>query len=282
MINQLKTVVLLGALTALLLWVGQLFGGTGGLTLAFIIVLAMNGVMYFYSDKIVLMMYRAKEVKSSQAPKLYKMVKEICQSAGLPMPKLYIIPTQTPNAFATGRNPNHAAVACTEGILQLLNDDELKGVLAHEVSHIKNRDILIQTIASTIAGVISYVATMVRWTALFGGYGGRDNNRGSGLELLVLAVLTPLVAMIIQLAISRSREYLADETGAKLVKNSHGLKNALLKLEQGVKHNPLRFGNASTANMFIVNPFKADFIVQILSTHPPVKERVRRLESLKF
>lgn len=281
MINQLKTAVLLGLLTALLLWAGQALGGYGGLTIAFIFVLLMNGIMYFFSDKLVLMMYRAKEVKASQAPRLYKLIKEICHVAGLPMPKVYIIPTETPNAFATGRNPQHAAIACTEGILKLLNDDELKGVLAHEASHIKNRDILIATIASTIAGVISYLAMMARWAALFGGYDGRDNNRGNAFELIALSILTPLIAVIIQLAISRSREYLADETGARLAKNSKGLSGALLKLEKGVKHNPLNFGNQSTANLFIVNPFKANFLLGLLSTHPPVQERVKRLKEMK-
>src|SRR3990167_5945604 len=215
--NQFKTAILLALLTALFLFIGNLFGRTG-----FYFALAFVGLMnfgsYWFSDKIVLMMYRAKEAKQSEYPKLYKVVKEVSKLSGLPMPKVYVIPTNSPNAFATGRNPNNAAVAATEGILKILNEEELKGVIAHEFSHIKNRDILISTIVGTIAGVISYIGVMARWSAIFGG--SRDDDRGNSIiSLLILGIITPLAATLIQLAISRSREYLADESGAKIVKN---------------------------------------------------------------
>lgn len=280
--NQLKTTILLASLTALLLFVGRLIGGYGGLMIGFAFAVLMNFGAYFFSDKIVLAMYRARPVSQKEAPDFHSAVKEITHLAGLPMPKLYIIPTSTPNAFATGRNPKHAAVACTEGILKLLNKEELRGVLAHEVSHIKNRDILVQTVAATIAGVISYIATMAQWAALFGGFGGRDNDSGPNvLSLLVLAILTPLIATIIQLAISRSREYLADETGAKTIKNPHALASALAKLEQGIKHDPMRFGNPTTSSLFIANPFSARGMVGLFSTHPPMEKRIARLEGMK-
>lgn len=280
--NQLKTAILLASLTALLLFVGRLLGGYFGLMIGVVLAVLMNFGAYFFSDRIVLAMYHARPVSQKEAPDLHKTVKEITHLAGLPMPKLYIIPTQTPNAFATGRNPNHAAIACTEGILQLLGKDELRGVLAHEVSHIKNRDILVQTVTATIAGVISYIASMAQWAAIFGGFGGRDNEQGNNLiSLLVLAILTPLIATIIQLAISRSREYLADETGAKTIKNPHALASALAKLEQGVKQNPLRFGNPTTASLFIANPFSARGMVGLFSTHPPMEKRIARLKGMK-
>ncbi|MFP4111972.1 MAG: zinc metalloprotease HtpX [Candidatus Woesearchaeota archaeon] len=276
--NQIKTVILLGALSGLLLWVGDLLGGMQGLSIAIVFVLGMNLASYFFSDKIVLKMYRAQEVPKSH--KLYSMVTELARSAKLPTPKVYIIPSGNPNAFATGRNPKHSAVACTEGILDLLTDAELKGVLAHELSHIKNRDTLIQTIAASIAGIISYVAMMARWAALFGGFGGRDDRGGNGIELLVLAIVTPLVATIIQLAISRSREYMADESGAKISHNPHGLASALEKIHHESSRNPMRFGNPSTSSLFITNPFKANTLVRLLSTHPPMEERVKRLRAM--
>ncbi|MBW2999346.1 zinc metalloprotease HtpX [Candidatus Woesearchaeota archaeon] len=277
--NQLKTVVLLGALTGLLLFVGYLIGGYNGLTIGLIIALVMNFGSYWFSDKIVLAMYRAKPVKENEKPELYRTVREVTQLANIPMPKVYVVPTQNPNAFATGRNPKHAAIACTEGILNLLSKDELKGVIAHEIAHIKNRDILIATIAATIAGVISYVAFMARWAALFGGFGGRDSDSG-GLELLVLAILTPIIAVIIQLAISRSREYLADETGAKTIHNPLALASALEKLHAGAKYHPLRFGNKTAASLFIVNPFSARGLISLFSTHPPLDERINRLRNM--
>jgi heat shock protein HtpX len=282
-INQIKTVVLLGALTGLLLWVGQLVGGVSGLTIAFAFAIIMNIGSYWFSDKIVLKMYKAKQINESENPRLYKIVKEVVEKAKVPMPKVYIIPSDASNAFATGRNPEHAAVAATQGILNLLNDKELKGVMAHEIAHVKNRDILISSVAATIAGVISYVAFMARWAAIFGGFGGRDN-RGSGniVSLILLAIVTPLIAMVIQLAISRSREYIADATGARIVQNSNGLASALEKLHNDTKRHPLRLGNQSTAHMFINNPFSARGMMSLLSTHPSHTERVRRLNSMKF
>ena len=278
MINQLKTVVLLGLLTALLLWVGQLLGGISGLYIAGVFAVLMNFGSYWFSDKIVLMMYRAKEVADKSHP-LYKTVKEVSEMAKLPMPKVYIIPTDASNAFATGRNPKHAAVAATNGILNLLNHEELKGVMAHEMAHVKNRDILISTIAGTIAGVISYIATMAQWAAIFG---GRDREHSNILSLILLAIITPLIATIIQLAISRSREYLADATGAGIVKNSKGLASALEKLHNDVRKHPMRLGNQATAHLFIANPFSAKGMMALLSTHPAMEERVRRLNAIKF
>jgi len=277
--NQLKTVILLSLLTALLLFVGRLIGGNAGLAVGLAFAIIMNFGSYWFSDKIVLMMYKAKKVTKKEAPQLYDIVKEVSQKAQLPMPAVYIIPTQTPNAFATGRNPKHAAVAATIGILDLLTKDELKGVIAHEMAHVKNRDILIQTIAATIAGVISYIATMAQWAVIFG---GRDDNRGNGIQLLVLAILTPIIATIIQLAISRSREYIADESGARIIQDSKSLASALKKLEAGVKAHPLGFGNTATSSLFITNPFNARGIISLFSTHPPIDERVKRLKEMKL
>jgi len=282
-VNQIKTVVLLGLLTGLLLFVGQLVGGASGLTIAFIFAIVMNIGSYWFSDKIVLKMYRAKQINESENPRLYNIVKEVIEKAKVPMPKVYVIPSDASNAFATGRNPKHAAVAATQGILNLLDDEELKGVMAHEIAHVKNRDILISSVAATIAGVISYVAFMARWAAIFGGFGGRDSRGGGNLvSLLLLAIVTPLIAMIIQLAISRSREYLADATGAKIVQNSNGLASALEKLHNDVSRHPLKFGNQSTAHLFIMNPFKASFMMNLLSTHPNFQTRVNRLKAMKF
>ena len=281
MINQIKTVLLLGLLTGLVLGVGWLLGGQGGLAIALIFALIMNFGSYFFSDKIVLFMYRAKEAKKSDYPSLHSVVEDVAKQAGIPKPKVYIIPTQSPNAFATGRSPKHAVVACTEGILQLLGKDELKGVIAHEISHVKNRDILIMTIAATIAGVISYLANMAQYAAIFGS-GDRDRDSGDILGLIILTIITPIIAVLLQLAISRSREYLADESGARTIKNPKALASALHKLEFGVKANPLRFGSAATNSLFIVNPFSARGLVNLLSTHPPLDERIRRLNQMKF
>jgi len=274
--NQLKTVILLGVLTALSLWVGKYFGGTLGLTIAFLFVMLMNVSIYWFSDKIVLRMYKTKEVPKSD--KLYGMVKEVAGKAGIPMPKVCMMPSNNPNAFATGRNPEHAAVVLSQGIMNLLDEDELKAVIAHEVAHIKNRDTLIITIASTIAGVIAYLASMARWAAIFGGFGDDKDN---GLELLFLAILTPLIATIIQLSISRSREFLADETGAKTIRNPNALADALLKIDSGIKRNPLRFGNRATSSLFIANPFRGRAILNLFSTHPPIEKRVEILRSMK-
>ncbi|MBU6392684.1 MAG: zinc metalloprotease HtpX, partial [Planctomycetes bacterium] len=232
--NYFKTTLLLIALTLLLVWVGSMFGGRQGATFAFAIAMGMNFFSYWFSDKIVLKMYGAKEISEDESPTYYRIVKELTMHAGLPMPKTYIIPTNAMNAFATGRNPSHAAVAVTEGMITSLTQEELKGVLGHELSHVRNRDILISTIVATVAGAIMMLANMARWTALFGGYGGRDeeNNRGSGFAVLFLAILAPIAALIIQMAISRSREYAADKGGALLTGNPLGLASALEKLQQ--------------------------------------------------
>ncbi|MBU0461631.1 MAG: zinc metalloprotease HtpX [Nanoarchaeota archaeon] len=281
MANQLKTVALLGLLSGILLGVGYLIGGFNGLTIGLIIAVVMNFGSYFFSDKIVLFMYKAKLATEKQQPELYKIVREVTHLAKMPMPKVYIIPTEQPNAFATGRNPKHSAVACTEGIMKLLTKEELKGVIAHEVAHIKNRDILIQTIAATIAAVISYVGFIARWGAIFGGM-GNDREGGSNiLQVIVLGIITPIIAMMIQLAISRSREYLADETGAKTIHNPLALASALEKLERGVKSHPLRFGNKATSALFIANPFTMHGMMSLLSTHPPMDERIKRLKAMK-
>ncbi|MBW3004751.1 zinc metalloprotease HtpX [Candidatus Woesearchaeota archaeon] len=277
--NQIKTVLLLGILTALMLVAGQLIGGTTGLSIALAIAVLMNFGSYFYSDKIVLRMYRAQAAKKSEYPKLHKIVEEVSKSAGIPKPKVYIVPTDNANAFATGRNPQNAVVACTQGIINILDDKELKGVIAHEIAHVKNRDILVSTIAATIAAVISYLAFMARFAAIFGGM--RDERGGNGLSLLFLAILTPIIAVIIQLAISRSREYLADSTGAHFTKEPKALASALHKLEQANKHNPIRFGNTATSSLFITNPFNARGLVSLFSTHPAMQERIKRLNSLK-
>lgn len=269
---------LLAILTGLLLWIGSIFG-RNGLIMAGAFALLINFGSYYFSDKIVLFIYRAKPADKKNHAKLFSIVEELSRKAEIPMPKLYIVPSQTPNAFATGRNPKHSAVACTEGILGLLTEKELKGVLAHELSHVKNRDTLIQTIAATIAGVISYLATMLRFGAMFGGNNDRNGNNNL-LGLIFIAILAPIIALLIQLAISRSREYMADETGARLVKDHAGLASALEKLERGVKYNPLSFGNEATSSLFIVNPFKASVLLSLFSTHPPVSERVKRLKEL--
>jgi heat shock protein HtpX len=281
--NQFKTVILLGLLTGLLLWIGS-FWGQSGLLFALIFSIVMNFGAYWFSDKIALAMYRAKPVTEKQAPKLYKIVREIAQMANIPMPKVYIIPAPYANAFATGRNPKHAAVAATEGIIDLLTEDELKGVIAHEISHIRNRDILIQSVAAVIAGVISYIALMARWGALFGGFGGRNRDGGSVIELLVLAILTPLIATIIRLAISRSREFQADESGAKLLHNGYSLASALEKLEKSTLRVSLRPTSTAqaTAHMFITNPFRGRSFIQLFLTHPSTESRVKRLRSMNF
>ncbi|TKJ17940.1 protease HtpX [Candidatus Woesearchaeota archaeon B3_Woes] len=278
--NQIKTVFLLGLLTALFLWVGNLVGGPSGLTIAIFFALIMNFGSYWFSDKIVLKMYKAKEVKESDEPELYKLVKEIINTAKIPMPKIYIMNALYANAFATGRNPKHSAVAVTKGIIDLLSKEELKGVIAHEISHIKNRDTLIQAVAATIAGVISYVAFMARWVAIFG---GRDDD-SSGLEFLVLAILTPILAAIIQMAISRSREFIADSSAAKLLHSGEGLATALEKLENSTKHISLRKNSQTqvTAHLFITNPFRGGNLLKLFSTHPQTKERIRRLKNMNF
>ncbi|MBR9676894.1 zinc metalloprotease HtpX [Candidatus Woesearchaeota archaeon] len=281
--NRLKTFVLLATLSALLLGVGQLLGGYSGLIFAGVFVLVMNFGSYFFSDKVVLKMYRAKPASQTEHPQLFKAVREVVHLAGIEMPKVYVIPSANPNAFATGRNPKHSAIAVTTGIIDLLSYSELKGVIAHEISHIKNRDVLIQTIAATIAGVISYVAFMARWAAIFGGFGsGRDDDGGGLIGLLVLAIVTPLIATILQLAISRSREYLADESAAKTLHEPYGLASALQKLKTGVVRNPMRFGSPATSALFIANPFRDKGMLHWFSTHPPLDERIKKLHNMKI
>lgn len=281
-LNQFKTAILLGLLAGLLMGVGWLVGGYQGLTIGLIFAVIMNFGTYWFSDKIVLWMYKAQEAKKSEYPELYRIVADVAKLAGIPMPKVYIVPTPNPNAFATGRNPKHAVVACTTGIMELLSKEELKGVIAHEISHVKNRDILIQTIAATMAAVISYVAMMARYAAIFGGMGNRDDRDGGGiLGFLLLAIVTPLIAMLLQLALSRSREYLADESGAKTIRNPNALASALAKLDEGVKRNPLRFGSPATSSLFIVNPFSAKGLIGLFSTHPPMDERIKRLKGMR-
>ena len=282
--NHIKTALLLGSLTSLFLLIGALAGGKTGLLFGLIFAGGMNFISYWWSDKIVLWMYKAKEADKKKEAKLYSIVKEIAGKAGVPMPKVYLVDTPQSNAFATGRNPRHAAVAVTTGIMQILEEKELRGVLAHEIGHIKNRDILISTVAATIAGVISYIAMMARWTAIFGGMGkNNENQSGNILELLVLAIIAPIMAMIIQLAISRSREYLADEIGAKLSGEPLALASALQKIEKNVHNHPFaRMGKTeATAHMFISNPLKASAFLNLFSTHPPTEERCKRLRAMK-
>ncbi len=281
--NQLKTVLLLGLLTGLLVAIGGVLAGRIGLFIGLIIAVSMNFVSYWWSDKIVLAIYRAKKADEQKYPQLYAIIREIAQLQRLPLPKIYILEMPQANAFATGRNPSHAAVAVTTGIMELLNKNELKGVLAHEMGHIKNRDILISSIAATIAGIISYVAMMARWTAIFG-MGSRDNDSSNIIELLVLAIIAPLMAMIIKFAISRSREFLADETGAKSIRDGQSLASALEKIGQSVHKHPLRHmgSTEATAHLFIANPFKGKSLLNLFSTHPETAERVRRLRSMRL
>jgi heat shock protein HtpX len=275
--NQIRTTILLAVMTALILWIGQLFGGQQGMILALFLAAGMNFFSYWYSDKIVLKMYRAQEVNPQQAPELYEMVRDLSSHAGLPMPKVYVIPQEAPNAFATGRNPEHAVVAVTEGLIRIMNRDEVMGVLAHEMAHVKNRDILVGSIAATLAGAIMVLASMARWTAIFGGGASDDDEGGAGfIGLIAMSILAPIAAMIIQMAISRSREYLADATGAGFAGSSEGLAEALEKLGKYSKRLPMD-ANPSTAHMFIVNPLSGRRFANLFSTHPPLEERIARL-----
>ncbi|HVZ16752.1 MAG TPA: zinc metalloprotease HtpX [Terriglobales bacterium] len=276
--NTLKTAFLLTVLTLFLMFIGEYFGGQNGMILALIIAAVMNFVSYFFSDKIALAMYRAQPVTREQEPRIYGIVERLTQRTGLPMPKVYVIPTESPNAFATGRNPNHASVAVTHGILGLLTDDEMEGVLAHELGHVRNRDILISSVAATIAGAITLAARMFGYAAMFGGYGGRDDrDRGGGaLGALFMLILAPIAAVLIQLAISRSREYAADETGAHITGNPYALASALQKLETYSKRMPLQ-ASPSTAHLFIIQPFLGMNLASLFSTHPPTAKRIERL-----
>lgn len=277
--NTLRTAILLGALTGLLMLIGGYFGGKQGIVIAFIFAMAMNFGSYWFSDKIVLSMYRAREISEGEAPELYSIVKNLALRAGLPMPRVYIVPGDTPNAFATGRNERHAVVAVTEGILRILNRDELEGVLAHELTHIKNKDMLIGSIAATLAGAVMMLASMAKWAAIFG-VGGDDDEGGGIFGLILMAILAPIAAMLIQMAISRSREYLADEGGARISGKPYGLAGALEKLSNASKTIPMR-ANPSTAHMFIVNPLTAKSFANLFSTHPPIEKRVEKLRNMK-
>ncbi|MHB8417496.1 MAG: zinc metalloprotease HtpX [Myxococcales bacterium] len=280
--NGVKTTMLLALLTALLLWLGQAIGGTQGIAVALAVALVMNFVSYWWSDRIALKVHHAQPLPPEQAPWLYEMVGRLAARAGIPAPPIYVIPTLTPNAFATGRGPRHAAVAVTEGILQLMDRRELEGVLGHELGHVKNRDTLTMTVVATLAGAISLIGSLLRWSAIFGGLGGggRDRDRGaSGLELLFLAIVAPVVAMLIQLAISRRREYAADEAGAELSGHPEALADALEALEAGNRARP--FDNApAMAHLFIVNHLSGRGLTGLFSTHPPIEERVRRLRAM--
>ena len=281
MSNTLKTTFLLALMTALLLWIGQALGGSQGLVIALVMAAAMNLGSWWFSDRIVLRMYRAREVSQSDAPELYATVHDLALAAGMPMPRLYMVPSESPNAFATGRSPAHAAVAVTEGILRLLSRGELRGVLAHELSHVRNRDTLISAIAATLAGVILMVARMAQFAALFGGMRRDEREGGSGLELLVMVVVAPLAAMLIQMAVSRSREYQADATGAHISHSPHDLASALEKIAVASGRVPLAAGPA-TAHLWIVNPLRGSWIANLFSTHPPVEERIRRLRAMAY
>ena len=280
MYNTMRTVVLLGGLTALLIFIGGAVGGESGMIIALILAGIMNIGSYWYSDRIVLGMYRAQPIEEREAPELYAIVRNLSQAAGLPMPRVAIIPQEAPNAFATGRDPEHAVVAVTQGLLRLMNRDELTGVLAHEMGHVKNRDILIGSVAATLAGAIMVLANMARFAAFFG-FGGRsEDDEGGGIfGLLLTAILAPIAAMLIQMAISRSREFKADQTGAALAGSPHGLAGALYKLGRASQQIPMQ-ANPQTAHMFIVNPLSGRSLANLFSTHPPLEERIQRLTAM--
>jgi len=276
--NAFKTAFLLTALTLLLMFIGRAFGGQNGMFLALAIAVVMNFVSYFYSDKIALSMYRAQPVTREELPRAYAAVERLTQKIGIPMPKMYVIPSESPNAFATGRNPSHASVAVTHGILGLLNDEELEGVLAHELGHVNNRDILISSVAATLAGAITMLASMGRWAMLFGGFGGgsRDRRDGGGFAALLMLIVAPIAAMLIQLAVSRSREYQADATGAHFTGNPYALASALQKLDAYSRRIPMQ-ASPSTAHLFIIQPLLGMNFSSLFSTHPPIAKRIERL-----
>ncbi|AEG61019.1 zinc metalloprotease HtpX [Desulforamulus ruminis] len=279
--NNLKAITLMGILSVILIVLGGAYGGPRGATIFLFISLAMNLFSYFYSDKMAIAMTRSQPVSEQEAPELYAIIRNLAKRARLPMPKVYITPSQQPNAFATGRNPQHSAVAVTEGLLHLCNRDELEGVLAHELAHIANRDILVSTIAAAFAGAITWIANMIQWGAIFGGMRGGDNEEGGGIGALVLAIIAPIAATIVQLSISRSREYGADELGARIAGSPDGLANALLKLERAAQQIPMQV-NPAASHMFITNPLSARSVGRLFSTHPPIQERVQRLRQLRF
>ena len=283
--NGFRTTILLAALTALVVWIGQMVGGPSGAVMALIMAGAMNFFSYWFSDKIVLKMYGGQEISANDDPELYGLVQELAARGGLPMPKVYVIPEETPNAFATGRNPEHAAVAVTQGIRRILNRRELAGVLGHELTHVKNRDILISSIAATLAGAISYLAYMAQWGMMFGGNRDRDDEGGGSniFSLLFMMIVAPMAAMLIQMAVSRSREYLADAGGAKISGDPLALASALRKLHMGAQNIPLQVSPATqnaTAHMFIVSPLSGGGLASLFSTHPAMEERIALLEAM--
>jgi heat shock protein HtpX len=280
--NRIKTVLFLTALTVLLIFIGGALGGRNGMYIALAFAAIMNFSAYWFSDKIVLKMYRARPLDPNSDHRLNRIVRNLTLKADLPVPKVYIIPNAAPNAFATGRNPGHAAVAATEGILKILDDNELNGVMAHELTHVKNRDILIGSIAATIAGAISILATMARWAAIFGGQGSGDSRNGGGIfGLLAMTIVAPIAALLIQTAVSRSREYMADKGGAEISGNPLALATALEKLQYASRRVPMR-ANPTTAHMFIVNPLTGGNFASLFSTHPPVEKRVAKLKSMAY
>jgi len=279
--NRLKTTLLLSLLTVLMVLMGSAIGGKSGMIFAFVMAVGMNFFSYWFSDKIVLRMYGAQEIGEQDHPAFYGMVRRLALQAGLPMPKVYIIPDDSPNAFATGRNPNHAAVAATQGILRILTPEELEGVMAHELAHVQNRDILVGTIAATFAGAISMLGNMLQWGAMLGAGRSDDEEGGGGLVgSLVMAIIAPLAAMLIQMAISRSREYLADETGAKICGRPLALASALHKLHNVGRMMPMSEATPATAHLFIVSPLTGGSLLKLFSTHPPMEERIARLEAM--
>jgi heat shock protein HtpX len=283
MSNVLKTGLLLGVLTALFVLGGRAIAGEQGMIIGFVVAALMNFFSYWFSDKIVLAMYGAQPVDEAQAPGLHAMVRRLATRAQIPMPRIYVIPSDTPNAFATGRNPQHAAVAVTEGIMRILDEEELEGVLAHELSHVTNRDVLISTIAATLAGAITYLAHMAQWAAFFGGR-SRDDEEGGGsnpLVMMLFAVLAPIAAMLVQFAVSRSREFQADASGARLAGRSYGLAKALEKIDMASRVEPLP-ANPATAHLFIVNPLTGQSFARLFSTHPPTEERIARLRAMRL
>jgi heat shock protein HtpX len=275
MANKFKTVLLLGVLTGIILFIGS-FWGEQGLTIALIFSIVMNFGSYFFSDKIALRMYRAQPATREQAPEIYRIMDFLCAGTGMPMPKIYIIPSDSPNAFATGRNPTHASIAVTQGALRLLNREELTGVLAHELTHVQNRDILISSIAATMAGAIMWISYMARFAAIFGGGRDSDDEGGGLIGFLIMIIVAPIAALLIQLYISRTREYLADAGGAEAAGNPNGLASALQKLENYSKRIPME-ASPSTAHMFIMHPFSGRAMMNLFSTHPPTQKRIQKL-----
>ena len=282
MSNLFKTGLLLAVLTVMLVLLGGALGGQQGMMIAFILALAMNFVSYWFSDKIVLAAYGAQPIDEAAAPRLYAIVHRLATRADIPMPRVYLIPSETPNAFATGRNPQHAVVAVTEGIMRILDEEELEGVLAHELSHVKNRDVLIATVAATLAGAITYLAHMAQWTAMFGGRSGDDEEGGSNpIAMILLAVLAPIAALLVQMAVSRSREFQADATGARVAGRPWGLAKALEKLQMANQAMPMANATPATAHLFIVNPLSGQTLMRLFSTHPPLEERIARLRAMR-